>query len=592
MSVLLCFLLPSVFFMYVREKILGDKIECGFHGSAKEFLREYLLALCFLNFVTLALTYKVFHHEGALDAYFLEHTSFTFHYLLVAFVIAIVEPVLENIFRYHFKLELHKLNIHVNANLILYVYSFVLVGMNLIRIFDNSFWGDEGYSIQLAQMSVSDMVSTTAGDVHPPLYYLLAQALYHVLGNHGFTYHLSGLIPYIAIIIIACSVIKKYFGTLPAVVLVTMSSLMKNAVIYNVEARMYALGALLVLVSYIAFYKIIEKNHPVSWIVFCISSLGAAYTHYYALISVAFLFLMLLPPAIAKKQYRKGLVISYLTVILCYLPWLMILVRSFGRTASSWWLGSIPTISDCYLFLLDYNWLTSVFLVVLLIFTMYQMNLLSIHISKERKWKDRLDIDLHLPESAMWNDKVYWIISGIIAICGTAAVGLALSYMVRPFMVLRYLFPVSAMLYLIFEVCISEMKLRKLWGILLIAALLWNNVPAYAQKYNWDHSLDQATANFLEAVRPESDVELVTNNTHMAWTLLSYYYPENDFKYDGDGLANLDQDYEDIWLIWDGELDEIAEANIREQQYTLNMAYEGCFANGAYYHVYQLHRNK
>ena len=55
MTVLLCFLLPPVFLMYVREKILGDKIKCNFYGDVKEFLREYLLTLCFLNFVTLTL---------------------------------------------------------------------------------------------------------------------------------------------------------------------------------------------------------------------------------------------------------------------------------------------------------------------------------------------------------------------------------------------------------------------------------------------------------------------------------------------------------------------------------------------------------
>lgn len=592
MSVILCFLLPPVFLMYVREKILGDKIECKFHGELKDFLREYLLTVCFLNFTTLSVTYKLFHHAGALDASFLEYTGFTFRYLLLSFTIAIAEPVLENLLRYHIKIELHKVKIHVNANLLLYVYSFALVVMNLIRIFDNAFWGDEGYSIQMAQRSVSDMISTTAGDVHPPLYYLLAQLLYHTLGNHGFTYHLSALLPYIVIVIIGCSVVKRYFGIIPATVLVTMSSLMKNAIIYNVEARMYALGAMFVLIAYIAFYKIIEKNHPGSWIVFCISSLGAAYTHYYALISVAFFFVMLMPLAISQKKYWKGLVISYLTAIIGYLPWLMILVKSFGRTASSWWLTSIPKISDCYLFLLDYKWLAAVFLVCFLFFAIYQLNLLSIHVSKTGKLKDRIDIGLLLPEAVTLNETLYWGVSGVVAICGTVAVGLVLSYMVRPIFVLRYLFPVSAMLYLIFGVCISKMKLSKLWSVLLIVIILWNNVPTYIQTYNSDHNLGQETAKFLDAVKPERDVELITNNDQLGWTLLGYYYPENVSKCDENALTNLDKDDKDIWLIWNEELNEIAEANIRRQHYTSDKVYEGFFANGLYYHVYQLYRNR
>lgn len=272
MSALLCFLLPPVFLMYLREKILGDKIECKFHGNAKDFLREYLLTVCFLNFTTVAVTYKLFHHDGPLDASLLEYTAFTFHYLLLSFAIGIAEPVLENIVRYHLKVELHKVRIKANVNLFLYVYSFVLVAMNLLRVFDNAFWGDEGYSIRMAQMTVSDMVSTTAADVHPPLYYLLAQLLYHTLGNNGFTYHLSALLPYIVIVIVGCTIVKKYFGIIPATVLITVSSMMKNAVTYNVEARMYALGAMFVLIAYIAFYKILENNHPFSWAVFLSTS--------------------------------------------------------------------------------------------------------------------------------------------------------------------------------------------------------------------------------------------------------------------------------------------------------------------------------
>lgn len=300
---------------------------------------------------------------------------------------------------------------------------------------------------------------------------------------------------------------------------------------------------------------------------------------------------MLLPLAVFQKKYWKGLVSSYLVAILGYLPWLMILVKSFGRTADSWWLTNIPKISDCYLFLLDYKWLTAVFVMSLLLFATYQMNLLNIRVSETEKLKDRIDIGVRLPEKMIMTSRLYWTISGIVAICGTVVVGLSLSYMLRPFFVLRYLFPVSAMLYLIFGVCISEMKLSRLWSVLLIVAILWNNVPAYAQKYNSDHNLDQSTSKFLDAVRPENDVELVTNNSHLGWTLLSYYYPENASKYDGDAPANLDKDYEDIWLIWEGELDEDAEANIRRQHYTSEKIYEGSFANGAYYRVYQLQRN-
>ena len=260
----------------------------------------------------------------------------------------------------------------------MYVYALVLFMMSFVRVFDNAFWGDEGFSIALAKMSMSDMMIATAKDVHPPLYYLLTQLLYHIFGNKGITYHLSAFLPYAVIMVMGCTIIKKRFGTLPSIIMITMASLMKNAIGYNVEARMYALAAMFMLIAYVEFYRIIESNHKKNWIVFCVASLGAAYTHYYALISVAFLYMMIIPLAVKHKEYRRGLWISYLLTIVGYLPWLSILLKSFGRTAQDWWLQSIPSIGGCLKFLLDYKWLVASAALSIALYMMYQMHVLSV----------------------------------------------------------------------------------------------------------------------------------------------------------------------------------------------------------------------
>ncbi|WP_420302227.1 glycosyltransferase family 39 protein [Blautia obeum] len=104
------------------------------------------------------------------------------------------------------------------------------------------------------------MINATANDVHPPLHYFLIQLMYHIFGNKGFAYHLSGFIPYVFLLIIICSYIRKRFGMLTAFFMVTMCSLMKEAVRYNVEARMYSMGALFVLLAFLALYEIIKKK--------------------------------------------------------------------------------------------------------------------------------------------------------------------------------------------------------------------------------------------------------------------------------------------------------------------------------------------
>ena len=75
--------------------------------------------------------------------------------------------------------------------------------------------------------------------------------------------------------------LKKHFGTIAALVTVTMMSLMSAPVVYNVEARMYSLTALFVLLSFYYLHKILCCSQKKDWIL-----LAAAYMHYYALISV------------------------------------------------------------------------------------------------------------------------------------------------------------------------------------------------------------------------------------------------------------------------------------------------------------------
>lgn len=584
-----CLLLPPVFLLFMREKILGEKLNCGFRRETKAFLREYLLSTCLLNFVTLVIAYTLFHHDGALESAFRDYTGFAVRYLLLSLSLAAAEPFLENILRFHLRINTRKRTAPTHVEWALYVYALILFLLNFIRIFDNAFWGDEGFSIRLAKLPVSDMVAATAADVHPPLYYLFIRLLYLIFGNTGVAYHLSALLPYAVIMLIACTAVRKRFGILPAAIVVTMSSLMKQAVVYNIEARMYALAAMFIFIAYLAFFAVLQENKVWGWIVFCLSSLCAAYTHYYALISVAFLFVMVIPLAISHKAYRKGLIAVYAAAILGYLPWLMILVQSFGRTADGWWLTDIGNVRDYVLFLFDYPWLAVFSGICILCFFAYQLKIVTIKVAPHGKRQDRLDFQLGIPEKGALSGETYWVLSGLIAVGGTAVVGFALSYIIRPFFLTRYLFPVSAMLYLTIGVCISRLKLRRVWCTLLIAAILWCNVPAYAQTYEADRALNRENTAFLDAVEPGSDALLVSNASHLPWSLLEYYYPENDSQYDPDAPNHLDTGYDTIWLFWTSPLDDAAVDAVYRQQYTAEEVYGGRFADGVFCYVYRLH---
>lgn len=480
-------------------------------------------------------------------------------------------------------------------NIGLCVYSMVLASMNFVRIFDNSFWGDEGYSILLAKMSVPDMIEATAGDVHPPLYYLFVQLLYHLLGDNGPTYHLSGWLPYFVIVILGCSVVIKYFGTTTAMVLITMSSLMDEAVTYNTEARMYSLAAMLILIAYIAFSQILRKNCTRSWIVFFAASVGAAYTHYYALVSVGFIYLMLIPLAIKRKNYRCRSMILYAATALAYLPWLRVLLVAYERTTDSWWLDNVPSIRRCVGFLLDDGAILAFTAAAVVLFFLYQTKVLRLEIKDSenfegfRKIKNGMKLSLDFAAFHL-SAEAYWVISGMVAVAGTIFVGLALSYAVRPFLVVRYLFPLSAALYLMIGYCISKLKFSRAWTTVFVLLILCTHLPTYISTFAREHAFDKGTQSFLAHVHPEKDAVIETDNYHLAWSLLDYYYPGIACEENPDVIQNLDQRYEHIWLFWGNELDDSEIKVLEAQNYTVEKVYESDFANEFYYYAYRLTR--
>ena len=586
MAALFCMLLPPLLLITIRKKLGGGQEETGIR---KKDIVEYLISVLLLNVLVIGVTCIVFHHSaGFIDA--LNHyMDFSFHYLILAIVFAVLIPVIEHFVSIQIKIEPVHIDWKKGFRLLLYLTAVMLFCMNLPRIFDNAFWGDEGFTIRLAKMSVGEMIQATAADVHPHLYYLWVQLLYHIGGNNGITYHLSALIPYGLLLVFACTAIRKQFGTIPAAVLIILSSFMKQSVTYNVEVRMYSLAALFVLAAFYELYKIFDSGKVIHWVFFTLASLAAAYTHYYALISVAFFYVVLWGLMLLRKKYIKQTILISTLTVLGYMPWLGILLTTFGRTSEGWWLESIPSFKDGMLAVFDYQWLCWVTLLVIIIYVFYQLNIIGL-ISSGKGSNYKLKIQCKIGDSTKISSETLWILTGVLSVVGTLLVGLLLSYAIRPLFVVRYLYVATPAAYLILGVCLKKMHFSRIWAVLLIGAVLWNNVPSFFNTYQGERSLNQNTATFLDQVQPEKSEKIYTNNTHLGWSLLEYYYPENPRAYIGEITDILNEDYENSWLFWTTPLSEEAYRVLEDAGYSVLKKFEGTFANGVYYYVYMVQK--
>ena len=415
--------------------------------------------------------------------------------------------------------SLNKNQKDIILRIIILIYSLVLVYLNVIRIFDNTFWGDECFSINCVNNTFAAMIDTTAKDVHPPLYYIFLYAMINVFGNHDWVYHLTSVIPFILCVIFANTIIIKRFGYGACVLFLTLAGLSVNAIFFNVEVRMYSLGFMFVLFSYYGLYKILH-GEKYGEIIFFINSLAAAYTHYYALVTVAFFYLALLIQTIRKKYEIKKLLILYAATIVSYLPWLFILLESFSRVSGGYWIQKIYSLSHYFRYFFNskekiYPAAMSICYVLIIFYLINdELKIFYYHI-KPKKISGELDID------------TIFVLWGAAAGIGTILVGQIVSLIYLPMFIERYLHPATSAIWLSLCVGMARLKKKKFLPYALILISLVAFVPQYQKTYIADKTLNELntkTHNILLENIKKGDV-IYVNGVKLGWTILKYYMP-------------------------------------------------------------------
>ena len=433
------------------------------------------------------------------------------------------------------------------------VFAAVLVILNLLRIFDNNFWGDEAFTIRLSGMSVPEMLRATAEDVHPPLYYGIVQLFCKVFGYTGVVYHLASFIPYVLVIVLALTVIWKWFGMEASVLLITLASLLETAVSFHVEVRMYSWGSLFMLASFLALYSIFTQNRTRDYVWFVLASLAGAYTHYYCLVSVAFFYVILIGLALIKREaYLKKTLIACLVTVAAYLPWLIVLLQTFQRTMGDFWMTNIPYLKDCLGYLFSGK----------LQYVLFGIMLLAVALTA---WNQRKDFG-----------KVLWLAAGMSSIFGTILVGNLVSRIFRPVFIVRYLYPVAIIAWVLLAVGIASLKKKHIYCAIIGVALLITCIPQYFTAYQADKQQNELLRMTLEATADISgeDSVILTNLEYLDWTVLDYYYPKVEHVlFTAEEIPVLDKEHT-YWLMLQGEIPTDMAAQLEAQGYTADTVVE------------------
>lgn len=213
----------------------------------------------------------------------------------------------------------------------------------VVFAFDSYFWQDESFTLRLISLSYPDGIDITAHDTHPPLYYLMLKTWVSVFSfgskNIAVMVVLSRLFSFLAYILTAVLCWKKLASSsisssrsLLLLCLFASSAFLR----FGTEIRMYGWAMLFVTAAF--FYArdvILGRGGWRTWSIITFFTICAAYTHYFALIAVVVIWLVLLIWLLLRdKRLAVKWIVCAVISAAAFFPWFIVLLHQAGRVAA------------------------------------------------------------------------------------------------------------------------------------------------------------------------------------------------------------------------------------------------------------------
>ncbi len=433
------------------------------------------------------------------------------------------------------------------------IFFFLILYISLI--FNNNIWTDEVFTMQLIQSGWKGIVEGTAADVHPPLYYFIAKAVALIFGKNLQMQKIATIIPMVLTLILGVHKSKKYFGDKAALLFVLCICCFPCTMEFAVQVRMYSLALLFVTASGIYAYEAFCQNRMVSWILFALSCIGAAYTHYFAFVSIIIVngifFLCIL---IRKRELVKKWMLITGVMIVSYLPWMTVFIRQTTSVTKSYWIPEITreTVWGYFTWMFGTNffpWTVYPFLV--LIVAAICWNVVLIARKKE-------------------TTTIYSILCFSIPVF-TMAAGLILSFCTRPIYRDQYILPALGLLSLFLAIVLS--RVWKPAYLLICVFLLFVGAVQYRENFRQEYhsTYTKQTEDFFGENLGEHDY--IVYNLQVYGFIYEYYFPENQLCYMEE--FDLSQDFDTLWVI--DTLNSLEYTPEQLNQYGLTMTHIGHF---------------
>ena len=199
-----------------------------------------------------------------------------------------------------------------------------------------SLWFDESFSWRLIQFPWTEIVSRTAADVHPPLYYFLLKAWSLVFGTSLLALRSFSVLGAAVTTIVIYDFTSSAFSRRAGILSAAFFALSAWQIPYAWEARMYTLGTALAVLSAWFLLKAVSSSSLKFWIGYVVSAAAFLYVHNFAIFTLFAqgIFLLIM---VWQRKVKWISFASFLAIFILYLPWLPTLIGQTRQVQASYW---------------------------------------------------------------------------------------------------------------------------------------------------------------------------------------------------------------------------------------------------------------
>ncbi len=227
-------------------------------------------------------------------------------------------------------------------------------------------WYDENFTLIVARLPFDRMMTAIAGDVHPPLWYLIEWTFLRIFPDTLAVPVWMIRIPALITSVLALWVFRKLLDELHIPARVQIGAMVLMTILpmqlwYGQEARMYSLLELEVLLALLFALRIQWMDMRFQWLGLLITSTAMLYTQNYSIFYIAAIGLVVLLKDLdfLNDQRLLGMHCGFWTTFkptlkaagafllagLLYLPWIKVLANQMAYIGGRYWIQQ-PLIGD------------------------------------------------------------------------------------------------------------------------------------------------------------------------------------------------------------------------------------------------------